>query len=101
MGYLLGLIVAAFAVGWLSERRRWDRRSPSAARLALAGVALMYVPGLIWLEVTALLMRQTHSPSHVLPSIPMLTSPCRFWPSAYRVRGRPSTAVERQRRKRR
>ena len=32
----------------------------------------MYVPGVIWLEVAALLMRETRGPAGVLPSIPML-----------------------------
>jgi biotin transporter BioY len=72
LGYVAGLTAAAFAVGWLSERRRWDRHRASASRLALTGVALMYIPGFVWLEVTALLMRQTGGPSGVLPSIPML-----------------------------
>ena len=72
LGYLAGLTAAAFAVGWLSERRRWDRHRGSATRLALAGIALMYIPGFAWLEVTALLMRETRAPAGVLPSIPML-----------------------------
>lgn len=72
LGYLVGLIAAAFAVGWLSERRLWDRHRASAARLALAGVALMYLPGVIWLEVAALLAREARGPAGVLPSIPML-----------------------------
>ena len=45
LGYLAGLIAAAFAVGWLSERRAWDRHRANAARLALAGIALFYLPG--------------------------------------------------------
>jgi hypothetical protein len=32
----------------------------------------MYVPGVVWLEVAALLMREASAPSGVLPSIPML-----------------------------
>ena len=72
LGYVAGLTAAAFAVGWLSERRRWDRHRASAARLALAGIALMYIPGFAWLEITALLMRETGGPAGVLPSIPML-----------------------------
>ena len=32
----------------------------------------MYLPGVIWLEVAALLMRETRGPAGVLPSIPML-----------------------------
>jgi biotin transporter BioY len=72
LGYLVGLTAAAFAVGWLTERRSWDRHRASAARLALVGIVLMYVPGVIWLEVAALLMRETRGPAGVLPSIPML-----------------------------
>ena len=72
LGYLLGLTAAAFAVGWLTERRSWDRHRATAARLALAGVVLMYLPGVIWLEVAALLMRETRGPAGVLPSLPML-----------------------------
>jgi biotin transporter BioY len=72
LGYLVGLTAAAFAVGWLTERRSWDRHRASAARLALAGIALMYLPGVIWLEIAALLMRETSAPAGVLPSIPML-----------------------------
>ena len=72
LGYVVGLTAAAFAVGWLSERRSWDRHRASAARLALIGIALMYVPGFVWLEVAALLMREAQAPSGVLPSILML-----------------------------
>ncbi|RPJ72758.1 MAG: hypothetical protein EHM24_08875, partial [Acidobacteria bacterium] len=72
LGYVVGLTAAAFAVGWLSERRSWDRHHASAARLALVGIAFMYVLGFVWLEGAALLMRETHAPSGVLPSILML-----------------------------
>ena len=72
LGYVVGLVAAAFAVGWLSERRSWDRHRGSAARLALVGIGLMYVPGRLWLEISALLMRQSHAPAGVLPSIVML-----------------------------
>jgi biotin transporter BioY len=72
LGYLMGLIAAAFAVGWLSERRLWDRHRSRAAGLALVGSAVMYVPGFIWLEVAALLQREARGPAGVLPSIPML-----------------------------
>jgi biotin transporter BioY len=72
LGYLAGLVAAAFAVGWLTERRSWDRQRATAARLALIGIAIMYVPGVIWLEAAALLMREARGPEGVLPSIPML-----------------------------
>jgi biotin transporter BioY len=68
----VGLTAAAFAVGWLTERRSWDRHRASAARLALVGIVLMYLPGVMWLEAAALLMRETRGPAGVLPSIPML-----------------------------
>ena len=69
LGYVVGLVAAAFAVGWLSERRSWDRQRGTAARLALVGLGLMYVPGVVWLEIAALLMRESRAPSGVLPSI--------------------------------
>lgn len=72
LGYLVGLIAAAFAVGWLSERRSWDRDRVSAARLALVGIVLIYLPGFVWLEITALLRREARGPEGVLPSIPMV-----------------------------
>ena len=72
LGYLAGLIAAAFAVGWLSERRAWDRHRANAARLALAGIALFYLPGVLWIETAALLMREPRAPAGVLPSISML-----------------------------
>lgn len=72
IGYLVGLAAAAFVVGWLAERRSWDRRIPTAALLALIGVAVLYLPGLIWVEAIALFMRQTTSQASLLPSIPML-----------------------------
>ena len=74
LGYVLGLVAAAFAVGWLTERRSWDRHRGGAARLALIGIGLMYVPGRLWLETSALLMRQSHGPAGVLPSIVMLVA---------------------------
>jgi biotin transporter BioY len=72
LGYLVGLGAAAFAAGWLAERRLWERRIPTAALLGLIGVAIMYLPGLIWVEALAMFMRQQRSQSDLLPSIPML-----------------------------
>ena len=74
LGYVLGLVAAAFAVGWLTERRSWDRRRGTAARLALVGIGLIYVPGRLWAEISALLMRQSQAPPGVLPSIVMLVA---------------------------
>lgn len=47
-GYLAGFALAAFAVGWLAERG-WDRRLVQAALTMLAGEAVIYVCGLLWL----------------------------------------------------
>jgi biotin transport system substrate-specific component len=47
-GYLLGYLLAAAAVGWLAERG-WDRNVLLAALAMLAGNALIYLPGLLWL----------------------------------------------------
>ncbi len=49
-GYLLGFLLAAFAVGALAERgamRGWTGR----VVVLLLGVALIYVPGVAWLAV--------------------------------------------------
>ncbi len=49
-GYLLGYLLAAFTVGWLSERgasRGWLR----TAGVVLLGAALIYLPGVAWLAV--------------------------------------------------
>lgn len=47
-GYLLGFIVAAYVVGYLSERG-WDRRLITAAMAMVAGDATIYLVGLPWL----------------------------------------------------
>jgi biotin transport system substrate-specific component len=47
-GYLLGYVLAAALVGWLAERG-WDRGIGFAALAMLAGNAVIYVPGLLWL----------------------------------------------------
>lgn len=47
-GYLIGFVVAAFAVGWLSERG-WDRRFTTTAISMLIGNAAIYALGLPWL----------------------------------------------------
>lgn len=48
-GYLLGFVVAAFMVGWLSERG-WDRRVLTTALAMLLGTCLIYLPGIAWLS---------------------------------------------------
>ncbi len=47
-GYLIGFIVAAFAVGFLTERG-WDRRVWSTVLAMLAGNTIIYAFGLPWL----------------------------------------------------
>jgi biotin transport system substrate-specific component len=47
-GYLVGMVVAAFVVGWLCERG-WDRRFASAIMAMLIGTACIYCFGLVWL----------------------------------------------------
>jgi biotin transport system substrate-specific component len=48
-GYLLGFILAATLVGWLAERG-FDRSVPKMLVAMLAGAAVLYVPGLVWLN---------------------------------------------------
>lgn len=48
-GYLIGFVLAAFAVGWLAERK-WDRSFGSAVVAMLAGEVLIYACGLVWLS---------------------------------------------------
>ncbi|MEM9106439.1 MAG: biotin transporter BioY [Pseudomonadota bacterium] len=47
-GYLLGFLMAVGLVGWLAEKG-WDRNVGLAFVAALAGSAIIYVPGLLWL----------------------------------------------------
>lgn len=47
-GYLLGYALAAVLLGALA-RRGWDRTWPRMAMALLAGNAIIYVPGLLWL----------------------------------------------------
>ena len=47
-GYIIGFFFAAILVGWLSERG-WDR-SHWIVLAMLLGNAILYVPGLIWLN---------------------------------------------------
>jgi biotin transport system substrate-specific component len=44
-GYLVGFVVAAFAIGWLAERG-WDRRFWTAALAMLVGNVVIYAFGL-------------------------------------------------------
>ena len=49
-GYLVGFVLAAFALGKLAEAG-WDRSVPKMAGAMLLGNALIYVPGVLWLGV--------------------------------------------------
>ncbi len=51
LGYLVGFVIAAFVVGWLTERRGMDREVWSAALLLLVGNVVLYIPGLLWLQL--------------------------------------------------
>src|SRR4029079_17414670 len=47
-GYLVGFLLAAIAVGALAERG-WDRNVFTMALAMAIGVALIYLPGVLWL----------------------------------------------------
>lgn len=47
-GYLAGFLIAAIAVGALA-RRGWDRNVATMALAMAIGVALIYIPGVLWL----------------------------------------------------
>jgi len=47
-GYLLGYVLAAMTVGWLAEKG-WDRTVLGTALAMLAGNAVIYIPGVLWL----------------------------------------------------
>jgi biotin transport system substrate-specific component len=47
-GYLVGFVVAAAVVGWLAERGQ-DRRLDTSVPAMLAGSAVIYLFGLVWL----------------------------------------------------
>jgi biotin transporter BioY len=72
VGYLVGIVAAAFIVGWLAEHRSWDQRMPTAALLGLVGVALLYLPGRIWIETITPILREARPQISLLPSIAML-----------------------------
>jgi biotin transport system substrate-specific component len=52
MGYVLGFILAAWLVGKLVESG-WANTLFKSAIATLAGAALLYIPGLIWLAIWA------------------------------------------------
>ena len=47
-GYLVGFVGAAGVVGWLAERG-WDRSILTTALAMVIGLAVLYVPGVLWL----------------------------------------------------
>jgi biotin transport system substrate-specific component len=49
-GYLLGYVLAVAALGF-AARKGWDRSAPRMAAAMLAGNALIYIPGVLWLGV--------------------------------------------------
>jgi hypothetical protein len=48
-GYIVGFVIAAYVVGWLTERG-FDRNPLTATVAMMAGNIILYVPGLIWLD---------------------------------------------------
>jgi biotin transport system substrate-specific component len=57
-GYLVGYVLAAFALGF-AARKGWDRTVLQMALAMLIGNALIYVPGLLWLHQFATGWEQT------------------------------------------
>ena len=49
-GYLLGFLLATVFLGW-AARRAWDRSLLSVTGAMLAGNALIFAPGILWLGV--------------------------------------------------
>jgi len=50
-GYIAGFVVSIAVVGWLA-RRGWDRSRVLAIAAAAIGMALIYVPGVLWLALS-------------------------------------------------
>lgn len=48
-GYIVGFVLAAFVVGWLTERGL-DRNPLTASIAMFVGNVALYIPGLIWLD---------------------------------------------------
>jgi biotin transport system substrate-specific component len=48
-GYIVGFIFAAFAIGWLSERK-WDRQVLKALAIFAGGSLIVFAIGLPWLS---------------------------------------------------
>ncbi|HJS30845.1 MAG TPA: biotin transporter BioY [Alphaproteobacteria bacterium] len=49
-GYLVGFVLAAWAMGWLAERG-WDRTIWRAGAAMALGTIILFAPGLAWLAV--------------------------------------------------
>ncbi|MGR3513793.1 MAG: biotin transporter BioY [Paracoccaceae bacterium] len=50
-GYLIGFLIAAYAVGLLA-RAGWDRNWLSMAAAMAVGILCVYVPGVVWLSAS-------------------------------------------------
>ncbi|MEO8263710.1 MAG: biotin transporter BioY [Pseudolysinimonas sp.] len=48
-GYIVGFVLAAFAIGWLSERK-WDRQVLKALAIFAGGSLIVFAVGLPWLS---------------------------------------------------
>lgn len=57
-GYLVGYLLAAFALG-IAARKGWDRSVVTMGLAMLVGSALIYIPGLLWLNTFASGWEQT------------------------------------------
>jgi biotin transport system substrate-specific component len=57
-GYLVGYVLAAFALGF-AARKGWDRNVILMAIAMLVGNALIYIPGLLWLHQFSSGLEQT------------------------------------------
>ena len=57
-GYLVGYLLAAFALG-VAARKGWDRSVVTMGLAMLVGSALIYLPGLLWLNTFASGWEQT------------------------------------------
>ena len=51
VGFLVGFVLAAFVVGWLAEHYALSRMPSRMLLLMFVGNVILYVPGLIWLQM--------------------------------------------------
>jgi biotin transport system substrate-specific component len=47
-GYLIGFLAAAIAMGWCADRG-WTRSWPGAFLVGLLGLAIVFIPGMLWM----------------------------------------------------